>query len=161
MRNDDLDSKNKPSEYVQCHIAYTEWQGKKCMYAIEITETETAISKTIFKSYSDILGLYNKFYSDESIRSFLPSFPTKKYLRNDKSIKIEFRRIALDFFMQNFLLQERFVNSVMTLNFFNLKISNKMLEVVGKQQPVKLKVMLLNRQTILIDVNKATQAYEV
>ena len=76
---DDTDTKNK--EFLVCNINYTEWQGKKWVYAIEIKETESTISKVIFKSYSEIRSLYNSYSEDQQIKHLLPSFPMKKYIK--------------------------------------------------------------------------------
>ena len=78
-------------------------------------------------------------------------------------MKIEYRRLTLDYFLQNLLLSDKFQESVYIMIFFNLdygKIVNKSRQVINKET-VKLQVVLLNKRKIEVEVNRHTEAEEI
>jgi hypothetical protein len=75
-------------------------------------------SKMIFKSFSEILKLYRRFSSNIELKNYLPEFPKKKYLVSGATKMIEYRRLTLDYFMQNLLLKDKIETSPFISQFF-------------------------------------------
>ena len=111
------------------------------------------------KSWSYIPNYLNK----EEYRQFLPAFPKKKYIINGSTQKIEYRRLALDSFLQNLLLDNRFKDDIQVSLFFriNNKSSLKRSMTVIDTSKKKYKIMLLNKQTMEVEIGKNTEAIEV
>lgn len=163
LENQDISVVGNYRDYVRSDIIYTEWQGKSCIYAIRISGENSSYSKIIFKSYSEIMNLYEKFRMDEEVKQYLPVFPVEKYIINGSTTKIEYRRLTLDYFIQNLLLQEKLQESFMIVNFFKLikeSPSGGSRHKANKNK-VKLKIMLLNRHLMQVEVDRSTEAVEV
>lgn len=108
------------------------------------------------------MGLYEQLQKDDELKPIIPFFPTKKYIINGSTTKIEYRRLTLDYFIQNLFLINGFKEHSAVLKFFKL---NKLHHLNDKNRDTKalkpIKVMLLNKQTMKVPVKKTTEAFEV
>lgn len=148
-------------DYIVSDIIYVEWQGKSSVYAIRVSGDNFSFSKMIFKSFSEILKLYERFSNNDEFKNCLPEFPKKKYLVSGATKMIEYRRLTLDYFMQNLLLSDKIQKSVFISQFFKVgdeKVVDPRLNNFEKQT---IKIMLLNKQSIDTEIDKNTEASQV
>lgn len=152
-------------------VLYTEWQGRSCTYAIRLAGAKSSLSKTIFKTYREVRGLHQRLSKDDTLKPLLPAFPTRRYIINGSTKRVEYRRLTLDYFMQNLLLTDAFARSMLVLHFFGLSrhagLGTYASTIVGipksrLHRPVtRLDVLLPNKQAMQVEVDGATEAVEV
>ena len=150
-------------DYLVSDVIYTEWQGKSWAFAIRMSGENSSFSKIIFKFYNEFNNFYKRLFAKEELKEYLPAFPTEKYIINGSTMKVEYRRLTLDYFMQNLFLWDEFQNSVYVSIFF--KLTKEMLPEYVSQSSNKmmknLKILLLNKQSIEVEVYKDTEAVEI
>ncbi|CAI2375603.1 unnamed protein product [Moneuplotes crassus] len=148
--------------YIKCDVIDVEWQGKSCVYAIRVKGPCSSFCHIIYKTFSEIMKIYEKLAAQEELKQSLPVFPKKKFFLSGSTMKIEYRRLALDYFLQNLFLIPQFKDcqlaSVFRINS-GTRTEPKMFSIDRIKQ--KLDITLLNKQTMQVEVGKSTEALEV
>ena len=74
---------------------------------------------------------------------------------------VEYRRLTLDYFMQNLLLKDKIQKSVFISQFFKVGIELLTDSRLNNLQKQTIKIMLLNKQFIDAEIDKNTEAFQI
>lgn len=81
----------------------------------------------------------------------------------DQQNNIEYRRLTLDYFLQNLLLQKQFITLTFVSFFFRINTNAPNSIKIKTTDSIKecIKVVLLNKQRMEVDIGRNTEALEV
>lgn len=136
-------------QFLRTDITMNEWQGSACIYTIQIQGARS--SWQTFKRFTEFSHL-NQYLSSSAPADEIPTFPGKKFLINGTTKKIEYRRLVLDSYLQNIVLNRLLMKSPLVKYFLQLEgmTLNSLFQDSISQKYVKTSVHITNKREVSV-----------